>query len=297
VVLAAQVAFLLGGLAFAAVSDLREREVSDRLWQLLGAVGIVLGAFSVGTGLGLGLWVLVGALTLQHMFPWDDALGETLDRYADLLEGAAYAVVLVVVAFAAVRWGIGPAGVPIAVTALLLTVLFARGLFEAGILYGGADAKALMIAGLLVPIFTAVLVPLPSTATRALEFLPFSVNLLMDAALLSIAIPIGLALRNVARGEFRFPAGFSGYNIPVRELPHRYVWVRDPTAGSPRPAEDAETSEEDRRERVRIAQELAAKGVERVWVTPQLPFLVIMAAGAVVALLAGNLVLDLLALL
>jgi prepilin signal peptidase PulO-like enzyme (type II secretory pathway) len=57
----------------------------------------------------------------------------------------------------------------------------------------------------------------------------------------------------------------------------------------------AETSEDDRRERVKAAQELEASGVTRVWVTPQIPFLVLMAAGAVVALLAGNLVLDLLA--
>ncbi len=53
-----------------------------------------------------------------------------------------------------------------------------------------------------------------------------------------------------------------------------------------------ETAEEDRLERVRAAQELEAKGVERVWVTPQIPFLVLMAVGAVAALLAGNLVLD-----
>jgi prepilin signal peptidase PulO-like enzyme (type II secretory pathway) len=33
--------------------------------------------------------------------------------------------------------------------------------------------------------------------------------------------------------------------------------------------------------------------VSRVWVTPQLPFLVLMAAGTFTGLLAGNLLLDL----
>jgi hypothetical protein len=127
-----------------------------------------------------------------------------------------------------------------------------------------------------------------------LTFFPYPINLLMDAALLSIVIPLGIGIRNVLRGEFRFPGGFSGYTIAVRELPDKFVWLKDPLSAEGRREIPAETSEDDRRERVRAAQELEAQGVTRVWVTPQIPFLVLMAAGAVVALLAGNLVLDLL---
>jgi len=43
-----------------------------------------------------------------------------------------------------------------------------------------------------------------------------------------------------------------------------------------------------------IAAELNSRGIERVWVTPQIPFLVIMAVGVVGALLAGNVLFDLL---
>jgi archaeal preflagellin peptidase FlaK len=297
VIPAAEVALLLGGFAYAAASDLRDREVADRLWQLLGIAGLALGAVAFGSGLGLVLWVVVGALTLQHMFAWDDALGTSTAPYADLIEGAAYALVIVAVAVVAVRYGIGDSGVPIPVLALLFTVLFARGLFEAGILYGGADAKALMIAGLLLPVFSTVLVALPPLVVSALGIIPFSVNLLMNAALFSVAIPIGIGLRNARRGEFRFPGGFSGYRIPVRELPHRYVWLRDPLLPRDPRAAEAETSEEDRAERSRLAGELTAKGVDRVWVTPQIPFLVLMALGSVAALVAGNLVLDLIAVL
>jgi archaeal preflagellin peptidase FlaK len=254
----------------------------------------------VGSGgtLPLVLWVVVGGLALQHMFPWDEGLGPRVGRHADLLELLAYVGVVALVAFAAVRTGVGDSAVPLSVIALLATILFARALFETAVLYGGADAKALMIAGLLVPLFPTplwgpggVLVPLTSV-------LPFPVDLLMNAALFSVGVPVAIALRNAMRGEFHGLRGFTGYLLPVDELPQRYVWVRDPTFGDARNEErEIETSEDDRKRRTEIAQDLTARGVRRVWVTPQIPYLVPMVAGAVAALLAGNLVVDLIAVL
>jgi len=294
-ILGAQLAALVAGFGFAAWSDLKDREVTDRLWQWLGLIGVALGAVAFGGGglLPTALWLLVGGLALEHMFPWDDLLGERADRLADGIEAVAYAVVVAAVAIAVVRVGVGPSEVPWAVVALLASILLARGLFEAGVLYGGADAKALMIAGVLVPTFTAVAWPLGGTLAGVLGWVPFSLDLLTNAALVSLAIPLAIGLRNVARKEFHFPGGFSGYRIPVRELPERYVWLENPMRSN---AADVETSEEDRQLRARLAQELTAKGVETVWVTPQIPFLVVMAVGAVLTLLAGNLVLDLVAL-
>jgi archaeal preflagellin peptidase FlaK len=297
-VLAADVALLLAGFAYAAFADLREREVSDRLWQLMGVLGMALGTVAIAPGgaLATGLWLLVGAFTLQHVFAWDELLGEDGGGVADLIEVVVYAVVLVVVIGSAVHYGISPSTVPWEILAVLISVVFARGLFEAGILYGGADAKALMIAALILPTFASVLLPLPAAFAALLNTLPFAVDLLMNAALLSIVIPIGLALRNLARHEFRWPDGFTGYMLPVSELPRRFVWLEDPLARGTRERDEAETSDDDRRERERQARELSAKGVTRVWVTPQIPFVVLMAAGAVTAVLAGNLVLDLIAL-
>jgi archaeal preflagellin peptidase FlaK len=294
-----QVVLLLAGFGYAAFSDLRTREVTDRLWQILGLVGVVLGlvALAPGGALPIVTWIVVSGLTLQHLFPWDDAIGPWGDRYADLIEGIAYLAVILFIGVSAVHFGVGPAEVPLPVIALLLTVLFARGLFELGVLYGGADAKALMIAGILVPLFPAPLLPQTAAVANLLTVMPYPVDLLVDAALFSIVIPIAIAIRNLARGEFAFPRGFSGYMIPVRDLPDRYVWLKDPMSAAARDEEEAETSEDDRRVRSRVAQELRAKGVERVWVTPQIPFLVVMALGAVAALLAGNLLLDLFALL
>ena len=295
--LAAGTFLLVGGFAYAAWADAREREVTDVLWQALGLAGFVIGLVGIAPG---GLvpavaWVVVGLFTIQHLFAWDTRFGAAVERYADIIELAVYVLVVAFVAILAVHVGLGASGVPVAVVALLVTVLFARGLFEAGILFGGADAKALMIAGLLVPIFPNPLIAQPASVVALNDLLPFAVNVLMNSALFSVVVPIAIAVRNVRAGEFRGFAGFVGYSIPVKELPRRYVWVRDPTFGDAREEERAiETSEDDRKRREAIASDLTSRGVERVWVTPQIPFLVVMAFGVLGALLAGNVLFDLL---
>lgn len=298
-ILASQVALLLAGFAFAAYSDLRRREVTDLLWQLLGLAGVALGAVALLPlgGVALGVWLVVGALAIEHMFAWDVALGPRAERYADLIELVFYVAVVALVFELAFRGGIGPSGVPWTVIATLATILFARALFEAGVLYGGADAKALMIAGVLLPLFPHPWAGSPPGAAALTAFLPFSVSLLMNAALFSVAVPIGIALRNLTRGEFELWRGFTGYSMSVRELPFRFVWVRDPWSPEARDEEtEIETSEDDRKRRVALARALTERGVRRVWVTPQLPFLVLMALGGLAALVAGNVVVDLIAL-
>jgi preflagellin peptidase FlaK len=267
--------------------------VPDRVWQIAGAVGVALGALEVAPGgaTALTLWFLAGALVLEHVFPWDAPLERTAPALPGALELGFYAVVLVAVFAVGFTHGVGTAAVPLTVIAVIVSVFLARGLFEAGVLYGGADAKALMTAGLLVPLYSVPILPIPSMAAALLAYYPFALNLLMDAALFSAAVPIALGLRNARRGEFEFPRGFVGYTVPISELPHRFVWLRDPTFR--RDEDEPETSEDDIALRTRQMEALAAKGVERVWVTPQLPFVILLFAGAVGALLAGNLVFDL----
>jgi hypothetical protein len=286
-------AVLLAGLAVASFLDLRDREVPDGLWMGLGLAGGVLGGLEVASGgiVPVVVWLIAAGFVLQHLVPWDRMLGD--GTRADLLELGLYVAVLVVVGVAVLRWGLGPDGVPVSAVAVVLVVLFARALFEGGVLFGGADAKAVMVAGLLVPFFASPLVAVPASVRPVTEVLPFAVNLLLDAALLSVIAPLTLAVLNARRREFHWRDGFTTYTIPVADLPRRWVWVRDPDVPVDRAEEDEiETSEEDRAWRARIAAELERKGTERVRVGPQLPFIVFLFAGALAAVAFGNLVLD-----
>jgi prepilin signal peptidase PulO-like enzyme (type II secretory pathway) len=291
------IAVALGGLAYAAWSDWKTREVPDRLWEIMAAVGAVTGFFAFGTtGPVAGvLWILVSLFVLQHLLPWDVPLERLRPWLPGVVEVGLYVGTFLVLAIAWLRTGLGPNGLTVPVVAVFASVLIARVMFEVGLLYGGADAKALMVAGLLVPLDAAPLVALPATAATILSIYPFALDLIMNAALLSLAIPIGLAFHNLRKGEFEFPRGILGFRIPVVELPERFVWLKDPTFR--RESEEAETSEEDRKIRERQSRELAASGAREVWVTPQLPFVVLIAAGAGAAVVAGNLLFDLFAVL
>ncbi len=288
---------LLAGFGLAAVLDVRTREVPDSLWQVLGVAGAVGGGVVLAPEgwVPLALWAVVVGLALEHMFPWDAESCGRWGEWADLIELAAYLGVTILVGVAVVRLGLG-GGVPLVAVALLVTVIIARVLFEAGVLYGGADAKALIIAGVLVPLFPVPWIGVPANAQLFPTYVPYAVDLLMDAAVLSVAIPVFLALWNLRRGEFSVRSGFTSYTIPVDDLPRRYVWIRDPAYPTDREEEEAiETSEQDREWRTKVARDLKARGVTRVRVGPQLPFIALMAGGALGALLLGNWIIDLLA--
>jgi archaeal preflagellin peptidase FlaK len=295
--LALRVAILLGGLGFAAYQDLKVREVSDGVWQVMGLIGAAIGFVVLwGSPLAIGLWAMVSIWALEHLFAWEAPLERYSERLPGWVELGLYIVVFVTIVVCAVEFGVGGSGVPIAVIGVAGAILLARGLFEVGVLYGGADAKALMIAGLLIPIDAAPLWS-PSVAAVLLGYYPFALTVLIDAALFAIVVPIAIAIRNLSAHEFVFPRGFTGYMIPVHELPERYVWIKDPmfSGGGSDDEPEPQTTEEDRALRQRQADELTRKGVARVWVTPQLPFILWILAGTVGAVVAGNLLFDLIA--
>ena len=291
-----RVVVLLGGLGFAAYGDWKIREVDDGVWQATGLVGAAAGFLTVwGHPLGVVLWVLVSVWALEHLFAWDTPLERFSERVPGWIELGVYAGVLTTIIVCAVHFGVGASGVPIEVIGVAAAILLARGLFEIGVLYGGADAKALMVAGLLLPVDPTPLWSPPAAAVL-LGYYPFALTVLIDAALFAVVVPIAIAVRNLSAHEFTFPRGFTGYTIPVAELPERYVWVKDPTfsGGGTENEPEPQTTEEDRALRQRQADELAKQGLKRVWVTPQLPFILWILAGTLAALAAGNLVFDIL---
>jgi preflagellin peptidase FlaK len=293
---ALRVVVLLSGLGLAAYQDWKIREVRDGAWQAMGLIAAAVGfAEFWHDPLAVALWALVSVWALEHLFPWDAPLEHYSERLPGWIEIAVYVGVLATIIACAVEFGVGGSGVPIEVIAVAAAILLARGLFEIGVLYGGADAKALMIAGLLLPIDPSPLWS-PPVAAALLAYYPFALTVLIDAALFAVVVPIAIAIRNASAHEFTFPRGFTGYTIPVAELPERYVWIKDPTFSGVGSDDEPEpqTTEEDRALRQRQADELGKQGVTRVWVTPQLPFILWILAGTVAALIAGNLIFDLL---
>ncbi|MEE9163706.1 MAG: A24 family peptidase C-terminal domain-containing protein, partial [Thermoplasmata archaeon] len=157
-----------------------------------------------------------------------------------------------------------------------------------GLLKGGADAKAFMAIGILVPGYPA-LGPFPLLAVgppRLAPFellFPFAMTTLLWGALLLIGLPLALLVRNLARGDRRWPQLLLGYKAPVDQLP-RFAWtLQEVKDGRIRYRVIPRTTA-----RETDLEALRAAGVSRVWVTPQIPFLIPLTVGFLLAFLVGN---------
>lgn len=279
-------ALLVGALGVAGYHDLKTREVPDMVWLVMGLVGTAIFlAFEYGRPWPALALDAVGALfAIQHVIPWDRALGED-HALTGVLEGGIYLAVSVL---AVTTYFLYPAIVTPAFLAIVITVLTARGLFEARLLYGGADAKALMVSAVVLPFWpTPLLAPYPSSVSMTpLPWLPFPLSMLIDGTLLTLAVPVWVLAKNLSAGYASFPESITLYEIPTSELPNRFVWLRRPPLGDD---EDVETAEADLELRRSQAQVLTERGIDRVWVTPQLPMVLALALGAGMSLLVGNL--------
>ncbi len=287
---------LVAGAAFlgaAAVSDWRTRIVKDPLWIAMGTLGLALFALdlwfrSVDPVIGL---VLVPTAVLMY----DPLIGQefrTDDGWRFPLSSiAAYSLAIGATAYAmwdlqgdATAWGtfLGYLTVPV-------MMLVFRAMYEAHILKGGADAKAMIVIAAFVPQYPELpslpLLGLNPGLQRALDVLfPFSLLVLLNAALLFAAVPLAFLAYNATRGHVEFPMAFLGYRVPLERVP-RYVWFMDQFVEG---EHVLVYFPKKRQDRTAIVKALRAAGLKEAWVTPQLPFMIPLALGYVLAFVVGN---------
>lgn len=136
-------------------------------------------------------------------------------------------------------------------------------------LWGGADAKGVMILAFLVrehlrgPTTVAVL------------------DTLVAGMLLVLLWPIALTALNVAHRRFAFPAMLIGGVVPIEVAKARRVWPLQDVHGwryRPRIGEDL----------TQVYRELEKEGRTEVWVTPQLPLLAFIALGFLLVSFFGS---------
>lgn len=150
-----------------------------------------------------------------------------------------------------------------------------------GHLFGGADAKGLMVL--------AALAPWPPPREHALQ--P-ALDALANGALAMALVPLLFLAANLARGHLALPAALLGTRLPLEAARRAHVWPMQ-VAG------------EDGALRWRYWQRIGGgldreyaalerAGATHVWVTPKVPFLVPLAAGWALAWTHGNVLLALL---
>ena len=216
-------AFLL--LFFASYSDLKTRTVSDKIWVLMGVIGLlmlVIQYFSVGFETTAYL------LVIPMMF------------------GVAYL------------------------------------LFRVGVIFGGADAKALMSLSILVPFWPKIGNLFPLWAS----ILPFPWVIFSNSIFLFLFIPFILIVINAFKKNLEFPYYLVGYKMSIDRARKSFVWPLERVDDKGErsfvwhPVSDEQIQEEfDRLEKL---------GRKMVWVTPKIPFMIPLLIGFVLSFIVGD---------
>ncbi len=160
--------------------------------------------------------------------------------------------------------------------------------FQLRLIFGGADAKAIMALAILVPLEPSIFeFPLLSS------FMPFSWIILSNSVLLFLLIPVSLLIFNIARRNIKFPYCLLGYKLSVEKAKERFVWPLEKIVDGKRkfsymPKEfDVEND----------LKTFEKNGIIQIWVTPKIPFMIPLLAGFLCSFILGDLIFHLMSLI
>ena len=100
-----------------------------------------------------------------------------------------------------------------------IMIAFMYILFRLRLIFGGADAKAIMALSILVPLEPEIMgFPLWKS------FMPFPWVIFSNSLLMFLIIPLGLLIFNLTKRNVEFPYCFLGYRMNVEKAKKKFVW-------------------------------------------------------------------------
>jgi preflagellin peptidase FlaK len=175
----------------------------------------------------------------------------------------------------------------------LMTILFMFVLivvfYQINIIKGGADAKALLALSMVFPVYPAIdSLPLIQIPVDVAQYLfPFSLLILFNAALITLAVPIGLFFYNLARGSRKLPVMFLGYRMFVSEARKKFVWPLEYMIEGRRKLTFFPKTMDSYEE---VYNDLEKSGADTIWVTPKIPFLIPITISVPFSAVVGNII-------
>ena len=163
---------------------------------------------------------------------------------------------------------------------IMIGLMFA--LFQLRLIFGGADAKALMALAILVPLKPEILqFPLFEGSAIAM---PGSWIVFSNSILLFLFIPLSLLFFNVLKRNIEFPFCILGYKMSVEKAKQTFVWPLEKI-------KDGKRKFSYMPKEFDIDDELSVfekHGIKEIWVTPKIPFMIPLLAGFIVTFVLGD---------
>lgn len=287
-------------LTYASFKDLKTRRVPDWVWVGFGTIALIVfevELFLKEAKLEHQLILVPTCILFYTVFFGKEMWTEEGFKLRPLRLGL-YILALIVLIYSTYHfWRVGGDDANLYWSHLSMPVLIvlAHVFYQFGLLRGGADAKAFMSIALLVPIYPNLdpslpLAQLPPSVQNAVNItFPFAFVVLLDAALLLLILPVGLFFINTIRGDLHGIEAILGYRVRLDRLP-KFAWLMDRIEEGEHIRVLFPRRSENREEQI---QKLEEKGFKHVWVTPQIPFIVPMTIGFIMAFLVGNFIIGL----
>ncbi len=160
-------------------------------------------------------------------------------------------------------------------------IVFMYVLFQLRLMFGGADAKALMTLAILVPL-KPVILDFPLWESKIA--MPFPWIIFSNSVILFLLIPLSLLIFNIAKRNVEFPFCVLGYKMSIEKAKQTFVWPLEKIKDGKRKLsfmpKDLDIDEE-----LKIFE---MKGIKEIWVTPKIPFMLPLLAGFLASFFLGD---------
>lgn len=315
---------VIGGmfLFHAAILDIKTRRVPNKVWVIMGAIGVILLHVHIMLE---GQWyhhLIFLPLLALYTFPFIELEAEMNLKHGTFTPTIWYFMIIAGFAGAVVLAVLGGTGFfTLTLIGMVIFILLVYVMYFTGLIFGGADAKGMMAITLFVPFYPAFSIfPLFGSDIRVVELIfTFPVVILTLSVIIFAFLPLVLAGFNLTRGDVGAPM-FFGYRMSLKEIADKYVWLMEKPQYKDDPdiklmtmvgeaagigtwlKEQSYTGEikmiyfpvKNASESLDADLSILEKeGRERVWVTPKIPFMVAIFGGYIASFIFGNLLFEL----
>ena len=168
---------------------------------------------------------------------------------------------------------------PIQLLFIPILIVIVYVLFYIGIIFGGADAKAIMALTILTPLWPDI-----SDFPIHPSLMPFTWSIFSNAIILFLFIPPAFLIFNAIRRDVELPYALLGYRMDAEKAKKKFVWPLEKIVNGKRKLvfmpEDFDATEH--------IDELEKAGMKKIWVTPKVPFMIPLLVGFIVAFIYGD---------
>ena len=158
------------------------------------------------------------------------------------------------------------------------------GFYQFRLIFGGADAKALMALSILVPVYPTIL-QFPILTSGMPSIMPAPWIIFSNSVIIFLVIPLSLLLYNLIKRDVAFPHSFLGYTMSIADAKQTFVWPLEKIVDGKRKfvymPKDFDTDKE--------LEEFEKLNIKKIWVTPKIPFMVPLLLGFIITFLIGDL--------